>query len=82
LTKIRQQFVEEFFLKSVAYQAYNYMFKNKDVVVNVILSILDKATADKIYSDEFLGLDTASKLYYWFAAYEGKKGSYMYNFIQ
>jgi hypothetical protein len=28
LNKVRQQFVEEFFLKSVAYQAYHYIFKN------------------------------------------------------
>lgn len=28
LTRIRQQFVDEFFFKTVAYQAYHYIFKN------------------------------------------------------
>jgi hypothetical protein len=29
-----------------------------------------------------MGMDTSPKLYYWFAAYEGKKGSAMYTFLQ
>ena len=82
LTRVRQQFVDEFFLRGVAYQAYYYIFQNKDTIVNSILFPFDKATAGAIYSDEILGLDSPSKLFFWLQALQGQKGSYMYTFIQ
>ena len=57
--------MEEFFLKIVAYQAYHYLFKNKDVVINSVLGFLPTDQATIIYSDPFLGMDSPSKLYYW-----------------
>lgn len=69
LTTIRQQFVEEFFLKAVAYQAYHYMFKNQDTVINSVLGFIDKETATAIYNDEFLGMNAPSKLFYWLSAF-------------
>jgi hypothetical protein len=77
LTRVRQQFVEEFFLKTVAYQAYNYMFKNKDVVTGSILKFLNNETmANSIYSDAIFGMDSSQKLFYWFGAYRGNKTSF------
>ncbi len=49
--KVRNQFVGEFFLKTVAYQSYNYMFKNKDVVTKSVLGFLPIDQANMIYSD-------------------------------
>lgn len=74
--------MEEFFLKAVAYQAYHYLFKNKDAVIRSILGFLDKETAAIIYNDEFLGMNAPSQIFYWLAALEGQKGSRMYEFIQ
>jgi len=58
--------VEEFFLKAVAYQAYHYFFKNKDLVVGSVLGFMDAKNASAIYSDGFFGMDNPSKLFYWF----------------
>ena len=52
------------------------------MVVSTILQSLDKASATSIYNDEFLGMNSPGKLYYWFAAFEGKQGSRFYTFIQ
>lgn len=82
LTHIRQQFVDEFFFKTVAYQAYHYIFKNQNTVVNSVLRFMDPANATVIYTDEYFGMDAPSKLYYWVAAMQGKKGSQMYNLLQ
>lgn len=78
---MRNQFVGEFFLKTVAYQCYNYMFKNKDVVTKSVLGFLPIDEANSIYSDQFLGMDNPSKLFYWLQALQEKKGSYIYNLI-
>lgn len=82
LTRVRQQFVEEFYLKTVAYQAYHYMFKNKDIVTKGILGFLQNDTmANAIYSDAIFGMDSSIKLYYWFGAYRGKAGNFLYLLI-
>lgn len=81
LLTIRQQFVEEFFLKNVAYQAYHYFFKNEQVVEASVLGFLDPKIAQQIYNDEFFGMNAPSKLFYWFSALQGKQGSRLYNFI-
>lgn len=47
-----------------------------------ILGVFDPATAEEIYQDNVLGMDTPSKLFYWVKAFEGQKGSYIYSLIQ
>lgn len=82
LTRVRQQFVEEFYLKTVAYQAYHYMFKDKDIVTKGILGFLQNDTmANAIYSDAIFGMDSSIKLYYWFGAYRGKAENFLYLLI-
>ena len=46
-----------------------------------ILGVFDPATAEEIYQDNVLGMDTPSKLFYWVKAFEGQKGSYIYTLI-
>ncbi len=81
LLKVRNQFVGEFFLKTVAYEAFHYMFNNKDVVTKSVLGFLPIDQANLIYSDQFLGMDQPSKLFYWLQALQQQQGSYMYNLI-
>lgn len=82
MLKVRNQFVDEFFLRVVAYNAYHYMFKIKITVMESVLGFLDPASAEAMYQDQFLGMNSPSKLLHWFQALTGGKGSYMYNLIQ
>jgi hypothetical protein len=45
------------------------------VVVKSVLRFFDKETAKMIYSDPLLGMDSPTKLFYWFSALKGQKGS-------
>lgn len=38
--------------------------------------------ANFIYSDEIFGMNAPNKLYYWFAAYQGKSGNFLYKLIE
>lgn len=49
MLKIRNQFVNEFFQRIAAYQAYHYIFKNKQMVLQSVLGVFDPATAESIY---------------------------------
>lgn len=49
MLKIRNQFVNEFFQRIAAYQAYHYIFKNKQMVLQSVLGVFDAATAESIY---------------------------------
>lgn len=71
MLKVRSQFVEEFFLRVVSYNAYHYIFKNKLTVIESVLGFIDPADAEDIYQDQFLGMDSPSKLLYWFQALQG-----------
>ena len=51
MLKIRNQFVNEFFQRIVAYQAYHYIFKNKQMVLQSVLGMFDPAVAEEIYQD-------------------------------
>jgi hypothetical protein len=62
---VRNQFIDEFFLKTVAYQGYHYLFKNKNLVISSVLAFLPADQANIIYSDPLLGMDSPSKLFYW-----------------
>jgi len=67
LSKIRQQYVDQLQFKLYAYHAYNYFFNSENIAVNMFLKhIFDEATAKKIYSDPVLGMDSVTKLFYWF----------------
>ncbi len=69
LSKIRQQFVDETQFKLIAYHAYNYFFNNQNTAINMFLAhLFDKDTATKIYSNPVLGMDSVTKLFYWFQA--------------
>ena len=52
------------------------------MVIRSILGVFNASTAETIYQDQVLGMDSPSKLFYWVKALEGKKGSYIYNLIQ
>ena len=81
LAKIRQEFVDEFYYKLVAYHAYHFFFKNEQLVKNTVLYGIDPALQDAIYSDQVLGMDSVSKLHYWFKAYGTAPGSWSYDII-
>lgn len=42
------------------------MFKNEDMVLSSFLNTVDKANAKAIYTDPTLGMNSVTKLYYWF----------------
>jgi hypothetical protein len=59
------------------------------VIRSVLGFILNKTdienttkVAKAIYNDQFLGMNSPSKLFFWLQALEGKKGSYIYNLVQ
>ena len=66
----------------VAYQAYHYLFKNKDLTITTVLGGFDQATASKIYSNEVIGMDSVNKLSYWISALYNKKGSPQYKLVE
>lgn len=51
-----------------AANAYSYLFKDQDLVMKSVLGHLDKDAAAKLFKDEYYGMDTPTKLYYWAAA--------------
>lgn len=54
-----------------AANAHSYIFKDKDMTMKAVLGGLDKDAAEKLYTDEKYGMDTATKLYYWAKATAG-----------
>jgi hypothetical protein len=68
LSKVRQQFVTQLQYKLYAYHGYHYIFKNEDVIIKSFLNSIDATNAKAIYEDPTLGMDSVTKLYYWFMA--------------
>lgn len=49
------------------------MFNNQDLVINSFLNGVDQANAKAIYTDATLGMDSVTKLFYWFLACSSDK---------
>lgn len=58
-----------------AWNAYNYVMSDSDMVYAGVLGGFDTTTAQAIYTDNFYGLDTVNKVYEWVLANQGGSDS-------
>jgi hypothetical protein len=81
LAQIRAQIVNQLFERLCAFNAYYFLFYEKELVMNSVLYGLSAPDAEKVYSDEFYGMDSVPKLYIWVQANLMESGSDPYNQI-
>jgi hypothetical protein len=64
-----------FLTRFYAYNGFYFVFNDLALTREGVLAGLDTATQNIVYSDPFYGMDSVSKLTYWFAAnIEGEGG--------
>jgi len=64
-----------FLTRFYAYNGFYFVFNDLDLTREGVLAGLDPTTQNIVYSDPFYGMDSVSKLTYWFAAnIEGEGG--------